>query len=337
VIAVGQALRRLSPGAAFLYLGTTSGPEEVMVRSAGFDFYGLPAGRLRRYVTVQNLGTPFLVGAGIVQATRWVRRFRPNVAFGAGGFGTLTPLLAARLQGVPIAVHQQDVAPGLANRILAPLAAQVTVALPETASLLKTPAVVTGNPVRAEFVQGDAARGRSSLAVEDGQPLLLVTGGGTGALQLNRIVAEAARDLVEVCAIVHLTGAGKAVLGPQHPRYQQREFVADGMADVIAAADLVVSRAGMSSLTELAAMRKAAILVPMPRSHQEANAAALARHGAAQVIPETELTPERLAASVRALLDDAERRQAQGDAAARLLPPDAADTIARRLIALACA
>lgn len=307
-----------------------------MVRNAGFDFCGLPAGRFRRYVTVRNLGTPFLVGAGLTQAVRWVRRFRPNVALGAGGFGTLTPLLAARFQGVPIAVHQQDVAPGLANRILAPLAAQVTVALPETATLFKTRALVTGNPVRAEFGQGDAARGRSRFALDDGRPLVLVTGGGTGALQLNRIVAEAARDLVASCAIVHLTGAGKAVLDPQHPRYHQREFLAEGMADVIAAADVVVSRAGMSSLTEIAATRKAAILVPMPRSHQEANAAAFARHGAAQVISEAELTREHLVASVRTLLDDAERRQALGDAAARLLPPDAADAIAGRLITLAC-
>jgi UDP-N-acetylglucosamine--N-acetylmuramyl-(pentapeptide) pyrophosphoryl-undecaprenol N-acetylglucosamine transferase len=333
VIATAVALRRHVPAAEILYIGTTTGPETSLVRTAGLPFVPVRSGRLRRFATWRNLTDPFLVFAGVGQSMRIVGAFRPDVAFAAGGFATVPPLMAARLLGVPIVVHQQDVAPGLANRMLAPFARLVTTAFPETAAALHVPAVrVVGNPVRGEMRTGDARRARERFGLPPDEPVVLITGGGTGALRLNQIAHEAARELVKGCAIVHLTGAGKAIPGWVHPRYRQYEFLADEMADALAVADVIVTRAGMSALSEVAALRKPAIVVPMPDSHQIANARAVERHGAGIVVSESDLTPNRLIHLVRELLGDRERAATLGASAGRMLPADAADVLAGLLV-----
>src|SRR5205085_10947933 len=158
-----------------------------------------------------------------------------------------------------------DALPGLANRLLAPLARSCSVSL--EASLHRFPrgrTVLTGNPVRPSMLAGSADRARATFGLEPDVPVVLITGGGTGALGLNRLVAAAAPKLVGRCQLVHLTGTGRAVPSQVSSRYQQIDFVTTEMADLLAAADLVVSRAGMGILSELAALGKPTVLVPMP-------------------------------------------------------------------------
>jgi UDP-N-acetylglucosamine--N-acetylmuramyl-(pentapeptide) pyrophosphoryl-undecaprenol N-acetylglucosamine transferase len=196
--------------------------------------------------------------------------------------------------------------------------------------------VVTGNPVRAAVLGASAAEGRRRFAPEPELPFLLVTGGGTGALALNRIVAAAAPRLVDFAQVLHLTGRGRGVPAPiDSPRYRQVEFLVAEFPDALAAADLVVARAGLSTFAELAALARPAILVPMPDSHQEENAVTFAAAGAARVIAQRDLRPERLVAEVRALLADPAERRRLGEAAARLLPRDAAERVAQEVLALA--
>jgi UDP-N-acetylglucosamine--N-acetylmuramyl-(pentapeptide) pyrophosphoryl-undecaprenol N-acetylglucosamine transferase len=333
VIAVAEAVRRLQPDAQFLYVGTTSGPEAALVRQAGLSYQAVHTGRLRRYRTWRNLTDPFLVLAGLVESAQIARRFRPDVSFAAGGFAAVPPLAGGGALGVPIVIHQQDVIPGLANRVLHPLARRVTVAFPETAAALGSgKAQVVGNPIRRFVLGGDADRARTTFGLEPRCPVVLVTGGGTGAMGLNRIVQAAARRLVSSCQVVHLTGAGKTIAGWEHPRYRQIEFLTDAMADALVAADVVVTRAGMSALSEIAALRKPAIVVPMPSSHQEANAAVIRRRQAGVVMNESELSPDLLTETVNELLKDPDRARALGSAAADLLPPDADDRIASLLV-----
>jgi UDP-N-acetylglucosamine--N-acetylmuramyl-(pentapeptide) pyrophosphoryl-undecaprenol N-acetylglucosamine transferase len=147
-------------------------------------------------------------------------------------------------------------------------------------------------------------------------------------------VLEAAPALAPVCEIIHLTGTGKAIGGWSHPHYHAHEFISDGMKHALAAADVIVSRAGMSALAEIAALGKAAIVVPMSDSHQERNASAFARAGAAIVLEERGLSPPALVDAVRSLLEDADRRRAMGSAAQRVLPLGAAAAVARELAAL---
>lgn len=336
VIAVAEALALRRPDAEFLYVGTRAGPERAMVEAAGLPYATVTTGRLRRYLTWRNLVDPALVVLGVLEAFALVRRFRPTVAFGAGGFATVPPLLAARLAGAGVAVHQQDVLPGLANRILAPFAARKTVAFEDTARRFwRRDARAVGNPVRAIVLAADPDLGRKQLQLDRSVPLVLVMGGGTGALRLNQLVAEAARTLVREAELVHLTGSGKAVGKWDAPRYHPIEFLAEELPHVLAAADVVVTRAGMSSLAEIGALHKAAIVVPMPQSHQEANARLLARHQAGIVRREADLTPEGLADEVKSLLGDEPGRRRLGAAAAGLLPPGAADRISEMLDGLA--
>jgi UDP-N-acetylglucosamine--N-acetylmuramyl-(pentapeptide) pyrophosphoryl-undecaprenol N-acetylglucosamine transferase len=165
-------------------------------------------------------------------------------------------------------------------------------------------------------------------------PLVLAMGGGTGALSLNRLVGEAARDLVESAQVLHVTGAGKRVADWHHPRYRVAEFLADGFPDLLAASDVVISRAGMSSLTEIGALGKPAVIIPMPHSHQELNAAFVVKAGAGIVAHEAELTAAKLGEMVKELLDDGARRSQLGERARFLLPGDAADRIAAALVQL---
>src|SRR5438477_9390821 len=167
VIAVAEALAARDQSAQFLYIGTRTGPERALVEAAGLDYQAVASGRLRRYITWRNAIDPWLVGWGMVQAVGLVRRFRADLAFAAGGFASVPPLLAARLIGVPIVIHQQDVIPGLANRLLAPFASGVTVAFDETAPRFRTQkAAVVGNPVRSAIYRADATETRRKWAPE---------------------------------------------------------------------------------------------------------------------------------------------------------------------------
>jgi UDP-N-acetylglucosamine--N-acetylmuramyl-(pentapeptide) pyrophosphoryl-undecaprenol N-acetylglucosamine transferase len=335
VLAVAQALRRLEPSVELLYVGTRDGPEAALAAAQGIPFRGVHAGKLRRYWDVQNLSDPLRVVQGIGESYALVRAFQPKAALAAGGFGAVPPMVAARAFGARTLIHQQDVKPGLANRLLVPFAREITVSLDSSlAHFPRGRTVVTGNPVRAEMFAADACGAYVRLGLEPGVPLVVATGGGTGALGLNRVVAAAAPRLVACAQVVHLTGRGRGV-PPEtdSPRYRAIEFVVDEMPHLLAAATLVISRAGMGTLTELAALAKPALVVPMPESHQWANAQAFARLGAIEVADQTALTPERLSERVLSLLDDAPRREHLARSLSGSMPRDAAERIARALLA----
>ena len=337
VLAVAQALRRRDASVEFLYVGTRAGPEAALAAAQGIPFAGVEAGKLRRYWDVRNLTDPFRVLAGIAASYALVRRFQPRLAFAAGGFGAVPPMVAARLVGARTLIHQQDVEPGLANQLLVPFAERITVSLASSlAHFPKRRTAVTGNPVREEILSAEPGVAFTRLELEPDAPLVLVTGGGTGALGLNQLVAAAAPRLVERAQVVHLTGRGRGVPAQTaSSRYRAIEFLVNEMPHLLAAATVVVSRAGMGTLTELAALGRPSVIVPMPGSHQWANAQAFARLGAIEVADQQALTPDSLAARVLSLLADAPRREQLGRALAASMPRDAADRIASALLALA--
>jgi UDP-N-acetylglucosamine--N-acetylmuramyl-(pentapeptide) pyrophosphoryl-undecaprenol N-acetylglucosamine transferase len=332
---VAQALRRRQPSVAFLYVGTREGPEAALAEALGIPFAGIAAGKLRRYWDARNLTDPLRVFAGIVEAARLVRRFQPQVAFAAGGFGAVPPIVAARLGGAQTFIHQQDVEPGLANRLLVPFAARISVSLESSlAHFPRHRTSVTGNPVREEIKAANPRVAFERLGLDRDVPLLVATGGGTGALGLNRLVVAAAPRLVEHVQILHLTGRGRGVPAEtESPRYRAIEFLVDEMPHLLAASSLVISRAGMGTLTELAALGKASLIVPMPGSHQRANAQAFERLGAIEVADQETLTPVGLADRVLGLLADEPRRKRLGQAIAASMPRDAADRIASAILA----
>ena len=335
VLAVAQALRRLEPSVQLLYVGTRDGPEAALAAAQDIPFRGVHAGKLRRYWDVHNLSDPPRVAQGIAESYALVRKFRPHAAVAAGGFGAVPPIVAARAFGARTLIHQQDVVPGLANRLLVPFAQRITVSLPSSlAHFPRRRTSVTGNPVREEILGARAELAYERLGLAAGVPVVVATGGGTGALGLNRLVAAAAPHLVARAQVVHLTGVGRGVpAATDSPRYRAIEFLVDEMPHLLAAATLVVSRAGMGTLTELATLRKPALVVPLPDSHQSANALTFHRLGAVEVADQAALTPEGLAQRVLGLLDDQPRREELADGLAHSMPRDAAQRIARAVLA----
>lgn len=337
ILAVATELRERVPDVELLYVGTHAGPEADLAAEEGIPYVGVATGKLRRYWDAQNLTDVVRVGRGVVQSLGHVRRFRPDVACGAGGFASVPPLAAAGLLRVPVLIHQQDVIPGLANKLLVPFAQRITVALPDTVHAFpQGRTTLRGNPVRRRVLAGSADEGYRRLGLDPAVPLVLVTGGGTGALALNRLVAAAASRLVEQAQILHLTGRGRGVETPAvGPRYQQREFLVDEMPHALAAATVVLSRAGLGTLSELAVLGKPTIVVPMPGTHQEANARAFAKDGGAIHVNQGELTPDTLARLICGLLADEPRRSRLGERMRALMPADAAARIAEDVLALA--
>lgn len=274
---------------------------------------------------------------------RRLRTFRAHAVLVTGGYASVPVVLAARLAGIPVVLHLPDTTPGWAARWIALLAAHVTLAF-DLGGRLPTGAAttVTGYPLRPEFEQPSAAQGRARLDLDPQEPLVLVMGGSQGARRLNRAVSGQLAALLACTQVVHLCGlldeaevrAARAALAPQlRRRYVVRAHLHAGVADSMAAADLVVCRAGAATLAELPAAGVPAVLVPgdYAGGHQQPNAAWLAHHGAAVVVADTELTAQRLLAEVTTLLDDPDRRRRMAAAMRGLAKPQAAERIAATL------
>jgi UDP-N-acetylglucosamine--N-acetylmuramyl-(pentapeptide) pyrophosphoryl-undecaprenol N-acetylglucosamine transferase len=329
-LAIAHEIRRREPASEFLLVGTRTGPERPIAAAEGIPFVAVPSGKLRRYWDLENATDVVRVVGGFFASLPIVRRFRPDVAIGAGGFASVPPLYACAVMRVPVLAHQQDAIPGLANRLLRPVASLFTVALPQTVPHFPPRRThLRGNPVRPSVLAASADRGFARFGLDPAIPLVVATGGGTGALRLNQIVADASRHLVQTVQIVHITGAGKrAGADAADGRYHAVEFMAEGMPDLLRAAAIVVTRAGMGTLTELSALGAPSIVVPMPGSHQIANARAFETMGAATMLEEGRLDGRRLATAILDLLADGDRRESLRAAMRRALPSDAAARIA---------
>jgi UDP-N-acetylglucosamine--N-acetylmuramyl-(pentapeptide) pyrophosphoryl-undecaprenol N-acetylglucosamine transferase len=334
-LAVADVLSR-RPGERIVWIGSRSRADRQLVEDHGIEYHAIPAGKLRRYFSLRNALDVFNIAGGILASVGILLRLRPSVLFSKGGFVSVPPSLAARLLRIPVVSHECDLTPGLATRINALVSREVLVSFPETVGSLGRAASrtrVTGNPVRAAILDGDRARGRSLLRVPPEVPVVLVTGGSLGASALNAAVAAARGRLESVCFLVHQRGGHP---GPDRaPGYFSAPFFRAEYPDILAAADLVVCRAGANNLSETSALGKPTVLVPLPlgssRGDQITNAAHHARAGAAVVLSQSRLDGEELASTIEELLSDPARLARMGDAARLQWRADAAEAIARTL------
>ncbi|MFH1046973.1 MAG: undecaprenyldiphospho-muramoylpentapeptide beta-N-acetylglucosaminyltransferase [Patescibacteria group bacterium] len=332
LMAVAEAVKKNDSTASFLWIGTKDGPERQLIQAAGLDFVAITSGRWRRFLTWQNFVTPFLVLKGLIDAWRLLRRFEPDVVMSAGGFVAVPVVWAAWWLRIPVHVHQLDWRPGLANRLSSGVAKTISVTFDKSRrDFDQNKVTVTGNPVRNFLLTGQADRARIKFGLQADLPLVLVLGGGTGAMNLNRLVAATVADLSAV-QVLHLTGRDKRVAVPTAPStYQQIEFLTDELADVYAAADLVVTRAGMGTLTELAALGIPAVIVPIPNSHQEENADYFVEQGAAVRFDENKSGAE-LAQVIRLLIAEPSVLPRMSAAMQRINSVDAAQKIVEILL-----
>ncbi len=322
-----------------VWLGTRRGIEARLVPAAGIDVEWVRVAGLRGKGPASWLQAPVRLAQALADSLRAVRRTRPDVVLGLGGFVSGPGGLAARMLGRPLVIHEQNAVAGLTNRILARLAHTVAEAFPGSFGA-SVGAVAIGNPVRHDI---------EALGAEPARPphtprRLLVFGGSQGAAAINRIVPAALALLpaTERPAVLHQTGrerrdavaAAYAALGVAA---EVHEFIED-MSSAYRWADLAVSRSGALTVAELAAAGTPALLVPFPAAvddHQTANARYLTSRGAALLLSESALTPERLAAELRSLLGaDASSLAAMAEAARRASVPGAAETLADLCLAV---
>ena len=332
-LAVAEEIRRRNADAEILFVGGM-GPEGELARKAGLAFEALPArgvlGRgLRGILGLRH------VFVALVRAVRLLGRFRPQAAVGFGGYACFAPMLAARLRGVPTALHEQNSIPGLTNRLLGKLVRRVFVSFPdETGSFKPARTVHTGNPVRPAIIAAGEAR-----KAKPGRNLL-VLGGSQGARAVNDAVIEAL-PLLRGANVNLRHQAGRADELRVKKSYNQAGtepgavsgFIED-MAGAYAWADLVLCRAGASTVFEVAAAGKPALLVPFPHAthdHQRVNARALDEAGAGRVLEQAALSGASLTAAVTELLDDPDALKNMAEAARRFARPDAAARIVDEL------
>jgi UDP-N-acetylglucosamine--N-acetylmuramyl-(pentapeptide) pyrophosphoryl-undecaprenol N-acetylglucosamine transferase len=338
-LALAEALT--ARGLQVVFVGTAGGIEARVVPAAGYPLHVLPGRQLRGGgVGRAVVGLATAVGS-VVRGLGLVRALRPALVVGVGGYASVAIVLAAWLRRVPTLLLEQNVLPGAANRVLGRIAARVCVGFAESASFLPPGrAVYTGNPIRAQVLAAARAGAERSHA----RPGLLVFGGSAGARRLNEATVEAMGLLGPAARsldVLHQTGA--ADLDTVRAGYARLDLAArvvpfiEDMGAAYAAADVVVARAGAMTCAELTAVGLPAILVPYPHAaddHQRRNAEVLVAAGAAEVVPDRDLTGERLAATLRALVDDPARRTAMAARARALGRPDAAERVATECMRL---
>ncbi len=317
-------------GAEILFVGTPRGIETRLVPAAGFNLHLVPIGALNQVDLITRLKTIFDLPKAIAESARLIRSFRPDVMIGVGGYASGPAMLAAGMMSVPTVAFEPNVVPGFANRIVAPMVRTAAVHFAATQRYFRN-AHVTGVPVRREFFN-------VSPRPRDARPTLLVFGGSQGAHAINQAVIEALPALVAAVPsihVIHQTGekdypAAQAAYLQIMASAEISPFI-DDMPGAFARADLLVCRSGASTVAEITAASKPAVFIPLPTAaddHQRHNAETLADAAAARLLPQSELTPDRLVQEVAALLRDRPRLAQMSEAARRFAHPDAAAQIA---------
>ncbi|MBR4691485.1 MAG: undecaprenyldiphospho-muramoylpentapeptide beta-N-acetylglucosaminyltransferase [Oscillospiraceae bacterium] len=353
-VAAAQRIRTLMPDAGILFVGASDNMEMELVPREGFPIRGITVGNLHRSLRpdemLHNMRSGLLLNRSLREAGRIIREFRPDAALGTGGYVCWPVLRAAAARGVPTLLHEANALPGLTTRMLERHVDRMMVAFEESRKGYRHPdrVLTVGMPVRSGFREISREEARRQLGL-DGRPLILSFGGSLGAVRLNAAVAALAAENEKNGAfrLLHATGGGEeglkamrallAEAGAPEPKLTElRPYIYD-MPAAMAAADLILCRAGASTLGELCAAGRPAVLVPYPYAtgnHQEKNARVLAEAGGARVLADAELTPEALSALVKELLGDPQGLRAMGDALRGLDRPDALDRIVEETLKL---
>ncbi len=319
-LAIAGCLREQEPGIEILYVGARGGMEERLVPAAGFEFRGITVSGFQRKPSFKNLRRNAAALVHVFTASKEsraiLRGFAPDICVGTGGYVAGPVIREAAKMGIPTVIHEQNAYPGVTNRMLAKRARRTMLAVADAQKYLPdgSNCVLTGNPVRQEVVRADRGRARKKLGL-DGRPLILSFGGSLGARKINEAVADLLVQSAGTGRFQHIHGYGQwgtwfpALLKDKgldlaaHPEISVREYISD-MPDCLAAADLVICRAGAITLSELQAVGRAAILIPSPNvaeNHQYHNAMAMVGRGAAAILEEKDLSGPALCAKVEEL------------------------------------
>lgn len=286
LLAIAREWQRRDPHAKISWIGTPKGPERMIVEEAGYAFASILAPKISRHKKWTWPFIPILMLYACIHAFILLKKMRPDFVFTAGGYVSVPVVWMARLLGIPSWVHQLDVKPGIANRVMTPFAKRISVTWLD--SLDAFPEGKTrhaGSVVRDEIFKGDKERALREYALDPQKPTLFILGGGTGAQAINEAMAAIAHQVADRANVIHLTGIGKMMEELNDiTNYAAIEFLGKDIADCYALADVVVARAGMGTILELSALGKASILIPLKNTDQLANAGKIAEAQAGVVL-----------------------------------------------------
>lgn len=292
------------------YIGSYDGIEKKLIEEMGIPFHPIATGKLRRYFSLKNFSDPFRVVKGLSQAKSLMKELNPDVVFSKGGFVAVPVVLAAKSKKIPCIIHESDMTPGLANKIAIPNASKVCCNFPETLDKLpEGKAVVTGTPIRKELFEGNSAKAMQFCGFTEVRPTLLIVGGSTGSVKVNEAIWSCLDELTERYNVIHLCGKGKT--NPDYnnvANYVQYEYIKQELCDLLALADVVVSRAGANAICELLALRKPSVLIPLSleasRGDQILNAQSFDKSGYAKVLMEEDVNDITLLDAVNSVYDN---------------------------------
>ncbi|HEY9899661.1 MAG TPA: undecaprenyldiphospho-muramoylpentapeptide beta-N-acetylglucosaminyltransferase [Pantanalinema sp.] len=339
-LALADELKRMAPGAKVAFMGTPHRIEATLVPQAGHLFYPVEVRGMPRRLGPELITFARALAGSLVEARRVLRELRPDVVVGTGGYVSAPAIIAAALEGVPAMICEQNVFPGIANRLLSRLVREVATTFPESDAYFPGKARCLGNPIRSEVYSLSKEEARERLGFVSTPHLLVVTGGSLGARSINRALTGALPDLLrhEDWSILHVSGStdhaevAEATRG-LGDRYRLVPYM-EALPVALAASDLVLSRAGATTVAELTAAGKPMVLVPFQHGgkDQPANARALMEAGAALALDDGDLSG--LGGTLSGLMDDPECRARMGQASRRFGRPEAARAIAERILAL---
>jgi UDP-N-acetylglucosamine--N-acetylmuramyl-(pentapeptide) pyrophosphoryl-undecaprenol N-acetylglucosamine transferase len=266
-VAVIEGFKEKYPNTELLYIGSKNGPEKVLAEKAGVLFEAVACGKLRRYLSFENVKDFFRVPVGIFQARKILKEFKPDKVFSKGGFVSVPVCVAAWSLKIPVVLHESDFSPGLANRISAKFADTICVSFEESKKFFRKKNVkVCGNPVRKMIFGGKKEKGFTLTGFTPDKPVLLIMGGSLGAKQINDLTFNNLPELLKHCQVVHITGKGKGSINHVREKlkdYKQFEYLHEELADIYAITDLVVGRAGANTLAEISALGLPSVLIPL--------------------------------------------------------------------------
>lgn len=293
-----------------MYIGSENGMEKALIEEMGVTYFGISTGKLRRYASKENFKDMFRVVKGIAQASALLWKLKPDMVFSKGGFVAVPVVLGAKTAGIPVIIHESDMTPGLANKIAMPFAKTICTTFPETLEFVPAKkAVHTGTPIRRELFEGVKSNGLALCNFISNRPVLMMMGGSQGSVKLNQCLREALPVLTDHFNIIHLCGKGNVERTLEGRNdYVQFEYVSTELSNLLAAAELVVSRAGSNSISELLALKKPNLLIPLSakasRGDQILNAESVEKQGFSRVLQEENLTAETLIEEIMALYEN---------------------------------
>ncbi|MDR1148097.1 MAG: undecaprenyldiphospho-muramoylpentapeptide beta-N-acetylglucosaminyltransferase [Spirochaetaceae bacterium] len=337
-LAVAAALRDIS-SFGIVWIGSKNKIDRTIVENAGIKFEEISSGKLRRYFSPKNFTDLFRIIAGFFSSLVLLKKYKPSLLFSKGGFVSVPPAAAAFTLRIPVYTHESDFSPGLATKINAYFADKIFITYKQTASYfnkkLLNKIIQSGNPVRPEFYAANPEKGRSFLNIPPDEKILLVLGGSQGAAELNSLVEECLAGLTSNFVVVHQTGTVcKSNTDKTQPRYIRLSYIKDEMPDILAAAALVLGRAGAGTIWECAAVGRPMVLVPLSgsatRGDQIENAEFFAEKGAARMLVRPDAA--KLLETLNELANDEEQLTAMAAASAQIGTTRGAPVIAEHIV-----